>query len=86
MRTDEYAITLSREVNICNKKLKEIEGFIAEMERKYNVKTEVFIEEYLRGERSGDKDFEKWKENYEALKIWRERKKQYDEIYMAMRT
>lgn len=86
MHTDEYGITLSREVNICNKKLKQIERILAKMENKYKVKTEVFIEEYTRGERSGNKDFYKWKENYEALKIWKERKRQYDEIYQKMRT
>lgn len=86
MHTDEYGITLSREVNICNKKLKAIERILAKMESKYKMKTEVFIEEYKKAEGWNNKDFDKWKENYEALKLWRERKRQYDEIYQKMRT
>jgi hypothetical protein len=85
MHTDEYAITSSREVNICNKKLKAIEKFLSKMESKYKMKTEVFIEEYKKGEGRNNKDFDEWKENYEALKLWKERKKQYDEIYRRMR-
>lgn len=85
MHTDEYAITLSREVNICNKKLKAIEKFILKMESKYKMKTKVFLEEYEKGGKRNNKDFNMWKEKYEAMKFWKERKKQYDEIYCRMR-
>lgn len=85
MHTDEYAITFSREVNICNKKLKAIEKFLSKMESKYKMKTEVFIKEYKKGAGRDNKDFDKWKENYEAMKFWKERKEQYDEIYRRMR-
>ncbi|MFO0751956.1 MAG: hypothetical protein U0411_01345 [Thermodesulfovibrionales bacterium] len=86
MHTDEYAITLSREVTICNKKLKEIEKFLAKMEKKYHMTTEAFLKEYATGEKTWSRDFSAWKENHEALKRWRELKVQYDEAYRMMKT
>lgn len=85
MHSDEYGITLSREVNICNKKLKEIARFLAAMEEKYKMTTDVFIAGFERGEGETRKDFAAWKENYEALKTWTRLKEQYDELYRDMR-
>ena len=85
MHTDEYGISLLREVNICNKKLKEIRLFLSMMEEKYKINSDVFIEEYESTARKDNKDFAAWKENYEALKTWTHLKEQYDEIYRRMR-
>lgn len=82
MHSDEYGITLSREVNICNVKLKEIRRFLAEMEEKYTLTTEAFLEGC---EIANSKDAAAWKENYVALKTWSHLKEQYDEIYRDMR-
>ncbi|MBI5848681.1 MAG: hypothetical protein HZB31_12190 [Nitrospirae bacterium] len=85
MHTDEYGITLSREVNICNRKLKEIRLFLAKMEEKYHMKTDAFIGECTGTEHKDNRDFAEWKENHEALKTWMQLKEQYDEIYRNMR-
>jgi hypothetical protein len=85
VHTDEYGITLSREVHICNQKLKGIGRFLAKMEDRYDLKTEIFVGEYRKGERRNSKDFSEWYEQYEALKRWESLKEQYDELYRMMR-
>ena len=85
MHTDEYGITLSREVHICDQKLKEIRRFLIKMENQYDLKTKIFVEEYRKGERRNSKDFSEWYEQYEALLRWKSLKEQYDELYRMMR-
>jgi hypothetical protein len=72
MRTDEYCISLSRELSVCKSSIKKIESIMASMENKYKIKTEDFIEEYKEGEMSGSGDYVLWRDKYAELKMWRE--------------
>lgn len=85
MHSDEYGITLSREVHICKAKLKEIRQALAALEDKYACTTGAFVAGEGPAGVIGDKDAAVWKENSEALKTWTSRQEQYDEIYRTMR-
>ena len=80
MYTDEYDISLKREINICRRSIKKIERFIAGMENKYNLKTEVFIQGFRKGESGNSKDYMLWKNKYEELERWKERDLHYKEM------
>jgi len=86
MHTDEYEISLSRELNVCEKKIKEIEKFLAAMEERYDMETRSFVEGFLDGKIMVQKDdFMSWKNHYEELKDWRERKKEYEKLFHMMK-
>jgi len=86
MYTDEYEISLSRELSVCKATIKKAERTLVDMEKKYNFKTEVFIKEFQNGEIAGlNEDFIVWLNNYETLKRWRDMMKQYEEMFRIMK-
>ncbi len=86
MHTDEYEISLSRELDICKKKIEEIEKFLAAMEKRYGIKTGSFVEGFVDGKIVGHRDdFTSWKNHSEELKKWRDRKKEYETIFHMMK-
>jgi hypothetical protein len=86
MHTDEYEISLSRELHVCEKKIEKIRKALVAMETKYQIKTAVFVDEYKSGSISaGNADFSAWVSNYEALKKWEVLRDQYAELLHRMK-
>lgn len=86
MHTDEYEISLSRELDVCRGKIKEICRFLAGMEKRYSLDTETFAREFRDGRQTGHAhDFALWVDNYEDLKRWRKMEKQYEELLKRMK-
>jgi hypothetical protein len=86
VHTDEYEISLSRELAVCKSTIKRIKEFFAIMERKHNKTTEQFVKEYDSGNLTGNQDdYEPWRSNYESLKRWEELERQYQEAYRMMK-
>ena len=90
MHYDEYMISLSRELNACNKTIEKIKKTLGILERKHGKTTARFIEE-LESEKLPvpadlKDDYEAWKNTYDSLKRWEELEKQYQEAYKMMKT
>ena len=86
MHTDEYEISLSRELNVCEKKIKKIRQVLIGLEMKYKMKTEVFVTELSSGNIAGQKeDFDVWIREYEALKKWEALRDQYADLLKKMK-
>lgn len=85
MHTDEFEISLSRELAVCRHVVKKLERFLAGMKRKYDIDTELFVEKFKNGEMTNSRDFNAWVENNEALKKWKNREKQYEELLQMMK-
>lgn len=86
MHTDEYEISLSRELAVCKSTMKKIKEFFAIMERKHNKTTAQFVDEYDSGKLTNDPgDYRIWRDNYASLKNWEELERQYQEIYVKMK-
>jgi len=82
MHTDEYEISLSRELSICDNTMKRIKKTLGMMERKHNKSTDAFMEELLNGTLSLDHpdykdDYIAWRNTHDSLKQWERRKQQY---------
>ncbi len=86
MHTDEYEISLSRELDVCTSYIREIERFLSRMEKKHNRKTEQAIADFQSG-RAVDRDGElaAWAEQYVSLKRWQERRSEYEALFHAMK-
>jgi hypothetical protein len=82
MRTDEYEISIYREINVCKRMIIGLKKTLTVIEKKHNKSSNIFIKELESGNDPDCKeDCREWKENYDALKIWEERLSQYEELY-----
>lgn len=86
MHTDEYEISLGRELYLCKKSIARLQKFLFSMERKYNMGTAAFIEDFNNGKLSDrNEDFKAWLDNYTILKSWEKRNKEFEEIFLRMK-
>jgi len=86
MHTDEYEISLSRELAVCKKTIRKLQKSLHILERKYTTTTDQFVEACRsNGFSSQDKDFINWISNYEALSKWEQRKREFEEIFHRMK-
>jgi hypothetical protein len=89
MHTDEYEISLYRELAVCKNTIQRIKKSLGILERKHNMTTEAFIAEYRSGKLTQHPefkdDYEAWQSSYDSLKRWEELEKQYKDAYRLMK-
>ncbi len=86
MHTDEYEISLYRELGVCKSSIKRIKEFFSIMERKHKKTTAQFVEEYDSGKLNGNpEDYSSWRANFESLKKWEDLQRQYEELFRQMK-
>jgi hypothetical protein len=89
MHTDEFEISLSRELSVCKNTIMSIKKTLSVLERKHNKTTEVFMEELRRGNpsatRADEGDSAAWRDSYAALKHWEDLERQYHDAYRMMK-
>ncbi len=72
MHTDEFEISLFRELKVCGNTIKRIRKTLDLMEQKHGKTTEAFIEEYRSGKLDHDiknkDDYLVWGNSYESFK------------------
>ena len=89
MQSNDFEISLSRELNVCKNTIQRIKKSLGILERKHNKTTEVFIRELLNNALTGHAeykdDYEAWQSSYESLKKWEELERQYQEAFRMMK-
>ena len=86
METDEYSITLGRELNLCRKLAARIGREIEALETRHGRSTESVIAASIRGELPADNaEYAEWVERHKELVLWRERAQEYERLYRGMR-
>lgn len=85
MHTDEYEISLARELNVCESAIRQATRFLASMNTKYDLETTAFIEKYNAGTLGKSRDFDAWADSYRALQEWEKRRDQYEELFHTMK-
>ncbi len=86
MHTDEYEISLCRELKVCNNYIHSLQQWLLKMEDIYNVKSDEFVKGYLSGSFSAyNRDFPAWFKTCEELKRWEERRNEFETMYRLMR-
>jgi hypothetical protein len=89
LHTDDFELSLSRELNVCKNTIQRIKKSLGILERKHNKTTEVFIQELqsntLTGHAEYKDDYEAWQSSYESLKKWEELERQYQEAFQKMK-
>jgi hypothetical protein len=86
MHTDEYEISLSRELNVCRKKVDALQKKLSFMEKKFNMLTGTFLKDFNDAKiDTHNNDFISWFNDCDALRKWQESLKQYEEIFFSMK-
>jgi len=89
MHTDEFEISLFRELKVCGNTIKRIMKFLDMMERKHMKSTASFIDEYRSGTLNRESEFKDeymaWESSYESLILWQDLERQYQEQFRIMK-
>ncbi len=86
MHTDEYEISLSRELNVCERKIAQIRKALLLLERKYNIKNKVPLDKFVDCEISGQGEgMIAWMKEFESLKKWEALRDEYAEQLNKMK-
>lgn len=85
MHTDEYEISISREIVVCKNRIERSEKAIADMESKYEWLKSGTVCNWA-GDAAKEAVWTEWKELCEGLNAWRQRLKEYEEAYSAIRS
>jgi len=89
MHTDEFEISLYRELKVCGGTIQRIKKTLLLLEQKHGKTTEVFIAELesnkLDSNPDNQDDFMTWQDTYESLKRWQALERQYQEQMGSMK-
>jgi len=87
VHTDEYAISLSRELDVCKYNIKRVRYVLTRMEKKYNLESDVFLRKISNGELDKtNSDFINWKNKCASLGRWQLLLKEYENLLKRMKT
>ena len=89
MHTDEFEISLLRELKVCGNTIQRIKKTLALMEQKHHKTTDAFIREFRAGSLNDDlknkDDYSAWESSYESLVKWLDLERQYQEQLSIMK-
>jgi len=86
MHTDEYEISLSREIDVCRSRIRAIRKTLCKIEQKYGIPAEQFLVDSKNsaGRVSGG-DAVKWAEQCAALAVWQDKQADFEALYQRMK-
>ncbi len=80
MHTDEYEISLGREIALCRAVIKRLTNALQAREKRYGMSTEAFLQVFDQGQLTGPKrDLRKWREDHQELPKWQQKLKEYQQ-------
>jgi hypothetical protein len=86
MDTDEYEISLAREINVCKRVIKEAESKLAARVQRFGMDFPQVAQAVAEGRLMIDqRELGAWSDDFEALPQWRQRLEQYYEALALMR-
>lgn len=86
MHTDEYEISLAREINHCQQVVKKIELAMEKRHKRYGMDFAGAAQAMAEGRLTlTSKEMMEWQEDIEALPVWEQRLKEYREALTMMR-
>ncbi len=81
MHTDEYQISLNREIGVCRSKISSAQKELARLEKAYGLTTEQALDGKS-GTSIPEKERVRWQEEAAVLAVWSNRLREYEELYL----
>lgn len=85
MHTDEYEISISREIQVCRNRIERSEKAISDLQKRHKWLISV-ISGDVPCDSANEAVWAEWQELNEGLNAWRQRLKEYEEAYSAIRS
>ncbi|MBF0497766.1 MAG: hypothetical protein HQK58_14520 [Deltaproteobacteria bacterium] len=86
MHTDEYEISIGREISLCRRVVKQLTKALDDREKKHGMTTEAFL---LTPEQDGlakqKRDFRKWRDDHEELQKWQKMLSEYERAFQMLK-
>jgi len=83
MHTDEYEISIGREITLCRKFIKQRRDSLHAREEQHGTTTEELLRAVEEGRVGEQSDFPSWRKEYQDLQYWQKMLNDYEE---ALRT
>jgi len=78
MHTDEYEISMGREIAFCRKKVRRLQDALARREKQYGMTTAVFLQSLEEGRLSEPHPIQGWNQEYQELQYWQKLLTEYE--------
>jgi hypothetical protein len=85
MHTDEYEISIGREISLCRRFVKYFHNLLHEWEKQYGMTTEDFLQVLEQGEFGEQSDFRSWHKEYQYLRYWQKMLNDYEEALWILK-
>lgn len=86
MYFDEYGISISRELGLCNEAVRSCKRLLAGMESRHGMSTEVFLDRLQQGTLCASREFRKWRDGVEGLRRWSAARNEYERLLQIMKS
>ena len=78
MHTDEYEISLGREIASCRKKVRQLQDALERREKQCGMTTEAFLQTIEAGCPSEPHPLQSWRQEYQELLYWQKLLTEYE--------
>jgi hypothetical protein len=85
MHTDEYEISLGREIAFCRKMVRQLKDALERREKQCGMTTEAFLQTIEAGCPSERHPTQRWKQEYQELRHWQKRLTEYEEALESLK-
>ena len=85
MHTDEYEMSIGREIALCRRMVRQLQDSIARREKQCSMTTEAFLQALEEGCLPEQHPTQSWKQEYQALQHWQKPLTQYEEALESLK-
>ena len=86
MHTDEYEISIGREISLCRRISERLRNAIMDKEKKYGMTTEAFLQLQEQSQSAvQNRDFKSWRKDHLELKSWQQRLSEYEKALQMIK-
>jgi hypothetical protein len=78
MHTDEYEISLGREITLCRNRVRKLEKSLERLEKQCGLTTSALLEMLEAGDVPEQPAFQSWSREYQALQYWQKMLSEYE--------
>jgi hypothetical protein len=85
MHTDEYGITMGREITLCRKKIKKLKNSLEQREKQYGLTTAALLQALEEGSLSAQPPLQSWQQEYQELQYWQKTLTEYEQALESLK-
>lgn len=85
MHTDEYEISIGREIAFCRKMVKQLKDSLERREKQYGMTTAAFLQALAEGCLSEHYPIQSWNQEYQELQYWQKILTEYEEALQSLK-